>query len=65
MPSVFLLVLIDLKGLEICLYISYNYKHTVKTLRSQRREYGFESHTGHQIKRRCCCISFFAVVEVD
>lgn len=27
MPSVVLLVLIDLKGLEICLYISYNYKH--------------------------------------
>ena len=27
MPSVFLLVLIDLQGLEIGLYISYNYKH--------------------------------------
>ncbi len=24
---------------------------TVKTLRSQRREYGFESHTGHQWKK--------------
>lgn len=36
---------------------------TVKTLRSQRREYGFESHTGHQRKRSDKLLFYFLLAE--
>ena len=33
------------------IHITWPVSQTVKTLRSQRREYGFESHTGHHEKK--------------
>ncbi len=41
----FLLQFLPVSCIIIC---TWPVSQTVKTLRSQRREYGFESHTGHQ-----------------
>ena len=36
------------QSVPVIIWNTWPVSQTVKTLRSQRREYGFESHTGHQ-----------------
>ena len=42
------------EGFRIIIMTTWPVSQTVKTLRSQRRDYGFESHTGHQCHCRGC-----------
>ena len=41
--------------LSFIIIFTWPVSQTVKTLRSQRREYGFESHTGHQSGEHILC----------
>lgn len=40
------------QSVPVIIWNTWPVSQTVKTLRSQRREYGFESHTGHQKRFR-------------
>lgn len=44
----FLFSLLQFLPVSCIIICTWPVSQTVKTLRSQRREYGFESHTGHQ-----------------